>query len=73
MLEQAESFLAMDGEKHSSLRRLISSVFTPRRLGVIRDQVNAQAVQIVDDLVKTKEGDFVEQVSSGCPCGRFTR
>lgn len=67
LLEQAESFLSMDGEKHSSLRRLISSVFTPRRLGVIRDQVNAQAVQIVDDLVKTKEGDFVEQVSKRLP------
>ncbi|CAJ1581033.1 cytochrome P450 [[Mycobacterium] wendilense] len=67
LLELAESFLSMDGEKHSSLRRLISSVFTPRRLQIIRDQVNNQARQIVDDLVKTKEGDFVEQVSKRLP------
>ena len=67
LLELAESFLSMDGEKHSSLRRLISSVFTPRRLQIIRDQVNNQAKQIVDDLVKTKEGDFVEQVSKRLP------
>lgn len=31
LLEAAQSFLAMDGEKHSGLRRLISSVFTPVR------------------------------------------
>ncbi len=67
LLELAESFLSMDGEKHSSLRRLISSVFTPRRLQIIRDQVNNQAKQIVDDLIKTKEGDFVEQVSKRLP------
>ena len=29
MLEAAQSFLGMDGAKHSSLRRLVSSVFTP--------------------------------------------
>ncbi|MGV0652760.1 cytochrome P450 [Mycolicibacterium thermoresistibile] len=67
MLVLAESFLSMDGEEHSSLRRLISSVFTPRRLSIIRDQVNNQAKQIVDDFVKTKEGDFVEQVAKKLP------
>jgi cytochrome P450 len=57
----------MDGVKHSSLRRLISSVFTPRQVAKIQDQVNKQAVQIVDDLLKTKDGDFVPQVSRRLP------
>jgi cytochrome P450 len=29
MLDATQSFLGMDGAKHSSLRRLVSSVFTP--------------------------------------------
>ena len=31
ILDAAQSFLGMDGAKHSSLRRLVSSVFTPGR------------------------------------------
>jgi cytochrome P450 len=67
ILDAAQSFLGMDGVKHSSLRRLISSVFTPRQVAKIQDQVNSQAVQIVDDLLKTKDGDFVPQVSRRLP------
>lgn len=66
-LDASNSFLAMDGEKHSSLRRLISSVFTPRQVAKIADQVNNQAKSIVDDLVKTRDGDFVAQVSKRLP------
>jgi cytochrome P450 len=67
ILDAAQSFLAMDGEKHSSLRRLIVSVFTPRQVAKIGDQIKNQAKAIVDDLVKTREGDFVEQVSKRLP------
>jgi cytochrome P450 len=67
LLDAAQSFLAMDGEKHSGLRRLISSVFTPRQVAKIQGQVNDQAKSIVDDLVKTKQGDFVAKVSKRLP------
>ena len=67
ILEAAQSFLAMDGSQHSTLRRLISSVFTPRQIAKIQDQINNQATIIVDDLLKTSEGDFVEQVSKRLP------
>ena len=67
MLEAAQSFLGMDGAKHSSLRRLVSSVFTPRQVNRIQDQIKNQAHLIVDDLLKTKDGDFVQQVSSRLP------
>ena len=41
ILDAAQSFLAMDGAKHSSLRRLVSSVFTPRQVAKIQDQIEA--------------------------------
>jgi cytochrome P450 len=66
-LDASQSFLAMDGAKHSTLRRLISSVFTPRQVAKIGDQIKNQATSIVDNLLKTKDGDFVEQVSKQLP------
>jgi cytochrome P450 len=67
LVETALSFLAMDAGKHSTVRRLISSVFTPRQVAKLADQVNRQAVQIVDDLLETQDGDFVQQVSKRLP------
>ncbi|MBI3213406.1 MAG: cytochrome P450 [Mycobacterium sp.] len=67
MLEAAESFLGMDGTSHASLRKLISSVFTPRQVAKIGDQIKSQATRIVDELLQTKDGDFVEQVSKRLP------
>jgi cytochrome P450 len=67
MMDALQSFLGMDGAKHSSLRRLVSSVFTPRHVAKIKDQIDHQAKSIVDDLVRTKEGDFVEQVAKRLP------
>ncbi|MGU3652805.1 cytochrome P450 [Mycolicibacterium sp. A43C] len=67
LLDAAQSFLAMDGARHSTLRRLISSVFTPRQVAKIRDQVRLQAATIVTDLLATDSGDFVEQVSKRLP------
>ncbi len=67
MLDATQSFLGMDGAKHSSLRRLVSSVFTPRQVAKIKDQVQAEATSIVDDLLKTTEGDFIQQVASRLP------
>ncbi|OPX12368.1 cytochrome P450 [Mycobacterium sp. AT1] len=67
MLEAAESFLGMDGSNHASLRKLISSVFTPRQVAKIQDQIKNQAATIVDELLQTKDGDFVQQVSKRLP------
>lgn len=67
ILAAAESFLGMDGAAHSLLRRLVVSVFTPRQVAKIGDQIKNQAKVIVDDLIATKQGDFVEQVSKRLP------
>jgi cytochrome P450 len=67
MLDATQSFLGMDGAKHSSLRKLVSSVFTPRQVAKIKDQVDAEAKSIVDNLLTKKEGDFIQQVASRLP------
>ncbi|MBB5166377.1 cytochrome P450 [Mycobacterium sp. AZCC_0083] len=67
VIEAAMSFLAMDAPQHGATRKLISSVFTPRQVATISDQIQNQAVAIVDDLLATKQGDFVEQATKRLP------
>ncbi|GAA2055460.1 cytochrome P450 [Williamsia deligens] len=67
MLEASMSFLAMDGKRHTTLRRLVSAAFTPRRVAAIADQIRRQAESIVDDLLAHPEGDFVSAVSKRLP------
>ncbi|MGE0881768.1 MAG: cytochrome P450 [Acidimicrobiia bacterium] len=68
-LDATLSFLGMDDPRHFSLRRLVSSAFTPRRMAAIEDQIRAQARQIVDDFVSLPPGDydFVTEVSARLP------
>jgi cytochrome P450 len=67
LLEPTQSFLAMDAPRHSSLRRLVSAAFTPRRIATITDQINSQAERIVDDLLITGDCDFVHEVAARLP------
>ena len=61
------SIIAMDAPRHTRLRRLISSAFTPRHVATIEEQIRAQVRVIVDDLIDLGEGDFVEHVSNRLP------
>jgi cytochrome P450 len=65
--EAAASFLSMDAPRHPIIRRLVSSAFTPKRVAAIKDQIDRQARVIVDELLETTEGDFVQQVSKRLP------
>lgn len=67
IIEMAHSILSMDDPRHSRLRKLISSVFTPRRVRLIEDQIRAQAAAIVDDLGDSGAADFVAAVSARLP------
>jgi cytochrome P450 len=67
VLEAGSSFLATDAPRHTKLRRLISSAFTPRRVAAIEDQIHLQASLIVDELVQVGDCDFVKQVSHRLP------
>ncbi|MFG1929611.1 cytochrome P450 [Mycobacterium sp. NPDC048908] len=63
----ASFFLTMDPPQHTTYRRLISSAFTPRNVRRIEEQIHANAVAIVDDLVGAGNVDFVEACSARLP------
>src|SRR5262249_35038165 len=42
-LEASQSFLATDAPRHTSLRRLVSSAFTPRQVGRIAEEIATNA------------------------------
>ncbi len=67
ILEMAHSILAMDAPRHARTRKVISSVFTPRRIRLIEDQIKAQARSIVADLGEHGEVDLVQAVSKRLP------
>lgn len=66
-LEPTQSFLAMDAPRHTLLRKLVSSAFTPKRIRTIEDQIRAQSTAIVDDLLEVGDCDFVHQVAARLP------
>jgi cytochrome P450 len=65
--EELASFLVMDGQRHRTLRRLVSSAFTPRQVARIEAQIARQARVIVEQLLETGDCDFVETVSRRLP------
>ncbi len=68
VLEVASSILTMDEPLHGKVRRVVSSVFTPRRISRIRDQIYNQARQIVDDIAHSEgDVDVVNAVSARLP------
>jgi len=67
LLEAAQSFLAMDSPRHTKLRKLVASAFTPRQVARIEEQIRRQAHGIVDDLLRLGDCDFVEHVSKPLP------
>ena len=66
-LEPTQSFLALDAPRHTKLRKLVSSAFTPRRVATIDEQIGSRAARIVDDLLETGDCDFVHHVSMRLP------
>src|SRR3954466_1773946 len=67
MLEASQSFLAMDAPRHTKLRGLVSSAFTPRQVKRIEDGIPARARTIVEEAGPTGGGDFVELIAKRLP------
>ena len=63
----ATFFLTMDPPEHTVYRRLISAAFTPRNIRRIEEQIQQNAVSVVDDLVGAGDIDFVAACSARLP------
>jgi cytochrome P450 len=57
----------MDPPQHTVYRRLVSSAFTPRNVRQIEEQIQRNAVGIVDDLVGAGDIEFVSACSAKLP------
>jgi cytochrome P450 len=67
MLEASQSFLAMDAPRHTKLRGLVSSAFTPRQVARIEEGIRVNAREIVEAAAPTGGGDFVELIAKRLP------
>jgi cytochrome P450 len=67
LLEATQSFLAMDAPRHTKLRGLVSSAFTPRQVRRIEDGIRANARRIVAEAAPLGSGDFVDLVAKRLP------
>jgi cytochrome P450 len=67
MLEASQSFLAMDAPRHTKLRGLVSSAFTPRQVARIEDGIRVNARRIIAEAAPTGGGDFVDLIAKRLP------
>jgi cytochrome P450 len=61
------SLINMDDPRHAKIRRIVSRAFTPRMLAKTEDDVRRRAARIVDELITSGPGDFVEKVAVRLP------
>jgi cytochrome P450 len=66
-LEASLSFLAMDAPRHTKLRGLVSSAFTPRQVARIEEGIRVNARTIVAEAAPSGGGDFVELIAKRLP------
>jgi cytochrome P450 len=66
-LEASQSFLAMDAPRHTKLRGLVQSAFTPRQVARIEQGIRTNARRIVEEAAPTGGGDFVELFAKPLP------
>ena len=67
LLDAGQGFIAMDPPRHTKIRRLLASAFTPKQLARIDDHIVANARRIVDDIADKGEIDFVAEVAALVP------
>jgi cytochrome P450 len=53
--------------RHTKLRGLVQSAFTPRQVARIEDGIRANARRVVEDAASTGGGDFVELIAKRLP------
>ncbi|HTK64991.1 MAG TPA: cytochrome P450 [Pseudonocardia sp.] len=77
IIDAASSIIAMDPPRHTKLRRLLTSAFTPKQMRRISDQIEANAAGAVDNLIakakRSPDGrvDFVAECGALLPMHNF--
>jgi cytochrome P450 len=67
MLEMASSFIVMDAPRHTALRRVVSSAFTPRQIAKLDAAITTRAAEIVAEFVSQRGGDAVSDLAMKLP------
>ncbi|MGB3482823.1 MAG: cytochrome P450 [Mycobacterium sp.] len=68
LLEASQSFLAMDAPRHTMIRKVVHSAFTPRQVRRIEESIKVNAAAIVGELVQAGSGaDFVDLCAKELP------
>lgn len=68
LLEASQSFLAMDAPRHTLIRKVVHSAFTPRQVRRIEDSIKENARVIVGELRGAGSGaDFVDHCAKELP------
>lgn len=63
------SIINLDAPRHTKLRRLISSGFTPKQVGSLDGAVRQRAVDIVDRIAERGSCDVVTDIAAPLPLG----
>ena len=71
--EGAELISTTDPPRHRELRRVISPVFTPRKIASMEESVRTFTRQLLDTIEPGKEIDFVEEVAVILPLWTVAR
>jgi cytochrome P450 len=61
------SIINMDAPRHTKLRRLVSSGFTPKQVGRLEESVRDRATAVVDAIAPKGECDFVSEIAATVP------
>ena len=62
-----QMMLNMDPPQHSKLRRIVQKAFVPRAIERLKESVEENAAEIVDEFAAKGGGDFVEEVAAELP------
>jgi cytochrome P450 len=65
--QMSTSILALEGEDHTRIRKLVSRAFTPRAVDVHREEMRATLHTLVDPLVEAGRCEFMTQVADHYP------
>jgi cholest-4-en-3-one 26-monooxygenase len=61
------TIINMDPPRHDRYRRLVSKAFTPRRIGMLAEEIERRAVAVIDGICGQREVEFAGEVAAQVP------